>query len=380
MIGGTIMSLQQITQLLQAAIEASVYVAPTEPGLTYAELFEVGKRLGLKDGEINDAMPQVATQYFGGRDRRLQLPEHVWLMSGHLTSREDPELRKPEAFDFVALQLIELAREVGAANASLGRDIILARAVAGSIQRHDVEVAIALMLLSEQLVEDMGVLRFKSQQGGQRQLPSTGLNQPNASQLRRNKRDRTLAMPHVKDVIARRIDGRPKSIEPFGAFNEALESLSYGHFRLWWAQTVTELEATNPNLSPLSALVLSAAIVEGSLTFVVKYAQKLQLGVFGSTTFNNDPRTWRIEDLLNSATRGGESAILDPQTKSRADGLISTRQRIHAGRMLSEFPLGVPDLRPEEAREAKEIAAQVVRRVLIWLERYSQDLKNNAEP
>jgi hypothetical protein len=187
-------------------------------------------------------------------------------------------------------------------------------------------------------------------------------------------------MPHVKDVIARRIDGRPKSIEPFGAFNEALESLSYGHFRLWWAQTVTELEATNPNLSPLSALVLSAAIVEGSLTFVVKYAQKLQLGVFGSTTFNNDPRTWRIEDLLNSATRGGESAILDPQTKSRADGLISTRQRIHAGRMLSEFPLGVPDLRPEEAREAKEIAAQVVRRVLIWLERYSQDLKNNAEP
>jgi hypothetical protein len=38
--------------------------------------------------------------------------------------------------------------------------------------------------------------------------------------------------------------------------------------------------------------------------------------------------------------------------------------------MLSEFPAGVPDLRPDEARDAKTTAELVVRRVLDWLERY----------
>jgi hypothetical protein len=61
---------------------------------------------------------------------------------------------------------------------------------------------------------------------------------------------------------------------------------------------------------------------------------------------------------------------LDRQTKNLADGLILTRQRIHAGRMLSEFPRGMPDLRPEEAREARAVAERVVRQVLDWLDRY----------
>jgi hypothetical protein len=35
--------------------------------------------------------------------------------------------------------------------------------------------------------------------------------------------------------------------------------------------------------------------------------------------------------------------------------------------MLSEFPQGAPDLRPEEAPSAKATAELVVRRVLDWL-------------
>jgi hypothetical protein len=177
-------------------------------------------------------------------------------------------------------------------------------------------------------------------------------------------------MPHVRDVIERRMDGRSKSAEPLGAFAEQLEKLGYGHFRLWWNQTVAELSRTDPTSSPLSALVLAAALVEGALTFVVKHAQGLGLSVFGSTDFTKNPKTWRIDDLVAGAARGGDAAILDFQTKNRADGLVQTRQRIHAGRMLSEFPQGIPDLRPEEARDAKAIAEQVVRRILDWLEKY----------
>ena len=51
------MGLQEVVQVLQAAIEASVYVAPTEPGLTGAELFEIGKRRGLKNGAFADLEP-----------------------------------------------------------------------------------------------------------------------------------------------------------------------------------------------------------------------------------------------------------------------------------------------------------------------------------
>lgn len=64
---------------------------------------------------------------------------------------------------------------------------------------------------------------------------------------------------------------------------------------------------------------------------------------------------------------------MDPTIRSRADALIRTRQRIHAGRMLSDFPAGVPDLRPEEARDAKQTAELVVRSVLDWLERFPPD-------
>jgi hypothetical protein len=38
--------------------------------------------------------------------------------------------------------------------------------------------------------------------------------------------------------------------------------------------------------------------------------------------------------------------------------------------MLSAFPTGVADLRPEEAREAQRTADTVVRRVMDWLLKY----------
>jgi hypothetical protein len=118
-------------------------------------------------------------------------------------------------------------------------------------------------------------------------------------------------------------------------------------------------------------LVLSAALVEGALIFVVAHARKRNLNVFRSKDFDGAPRTWKIEDLVKSAATGNDSAILDEPTRFRAITLVQTRQRIHAGRMLSEFPSGmIPDLRPEEARDARATAEQVVRRVLDWLGRY----------
>jgi hypothetical protein len=107
--------------------------------------------------------------------------------------------------------------------------------------------------------------------------------------------------------------------------------------------------------SPVASLVLAAALVEGALTFVVKHARSQGLGVLASKDFDREPRNWKIDSLVASAAHGGDSAILDGPMRQRAEGLINARQRVHAGKMLSEFPDGTaPDLRPDEARDAKE--------------------------
>jgi hypothetical protein len=116
--------------------------------------------------------------------------------------------------------------------------------------------------------------------------------------------------------------------------------------------------------------VLAAALVEGALAFVVKHARAQNLGVFASTDFSRPTTSWSIDDLIKSAARGNDTAILTEQARLRAANPVSARQRFHAGRMLADFPQGVPDLRPEEAQEAKAIAELVVRRVLDWLEKH----------
>lgn len=186
--------------------------------------------------------------------------------------------------------------------------------------------------------------------------------------------------PMVRDVIERRSDGRSLAAEPFEAFGERLSGLGYGHFRAWWVQTVTELRRLDLSLNPVIAAVLSAALVEGALAFVVRHARQLGLGVLGSKTFDGSPQTWKIDDLVSSASSGGASAILDQPARHRADALIKVRQRIHAGRMLSDYPGGVPDLRPEESRDARQTAELVVRRILDWLDRNPPNADTSSKP
>lgn len=130
------------------------------------------------------------------------------------------------------------------------------------------------------------------------------------------------------------------------------------------------MRRSDDQLSSLSVCVLAAALIEGTLTFMVKHAKAIRIGPFGSTTFEKDPRHWKIEDLVASAASGGPEAILDPAARGRAEGVIRSRQRIHAGRLLAEHPGGLPDMRPEEARDARQTVELVVRQTLDWLDRH----------
>jgi hypothetical protein len=202
-------------------------------------------------------------------------------------------------------------------------------------------------VISNQLTENDGLVRFTG--GGVRGLPSEQLKahrHPHAKPLRER------AYPIVRDVVAR----RTAHAEPLDAFADELDKLGYRRFRLWWTQIVAELRVIDPTSAPVSSSVLAAALVEGALTFIVNHARKNDQ--FQSPNYERDPQTWKIEDLVRSAASGSPSAILSLQVKARAETLIRSRQRIHAGRMLSAYPGGPPDIRPDEARDAKGTAEQ----------------------
>ena len=247
----------------------------------------------------------------------------------------------------------------------MDRNVIVERAVAAGINRHDVEVAIACMVLCGSLQEKDGRVRF-SELRLARQLPSAEF--AIGAQGKSARPDRAQMYPVVREVVVRRADGRPRNAEPFGAFAEQLEVLGYRTFRGWWSQIVAELECGDVSASPVSVLVTAAAIVEGALTFAAKHSRDKGLDLFKSNNFDGEPKTWRLEHLVASAALGGDRRILNAQSKARAEALILTRQRIHAGRMLSLYPAGPPDLRPEEARDAKATAEIIVRNVLDWLQ------------
>ena len=358
---------QEINRLLVAALECSFYVAPKEPGLTYEELLEVGSRLSLQQGETSDAISETVTQYFGGKNSRL-LPNKEALHWHAFLFVEEPDYRNAHAFDFLYEQFAESARAHGARNARVEHSVIVERAVAQGIPEVDIEAAVAICIFADQFSEREGILQSKHH-GANFDSPSQALKQNPANRVHQNP-ERARVYPIVKDVIARRNDGRPKSAEPLAAFAGELQKLGYSAFRLWWTQLVGEYKQASRQTSSVTVAVLAAALVEGALTFVVKHARSKGLAVFRSSDFEGEPRSWKVEKLIASAASGGDDAILDQATKLRAEGLVQTRQRIHAGRMLSDIPTGPSDLKPEQARDAGLTAELVVGSVIEWLQKY----------
>ena len=350
----------EVLSLLRAALECSIYINPLEPGLFGSELVEIGKAAGFQPGEINDMLPQVGQTTFGGGGF---ITPDVSMRQGFLFfHHEEPSWRDPRACDFVVTELVKEEKAEGVQRARLDRAVIVARAVAEGISESSIQIAITTLVMGGSLEDNKGVIRFQARNAGiQRGLPSDMLRaQGRASQ----KPYKAKAYPLVKDVIARRSDGRLEQAEPLDAFGSELAKIGYGHFRTWWARMVAELRRSDDHSSPVAVAVLAAALVEGSLTFSARFARDRRLSAFQSSNFDGEPRSWKIEKLIESAAA---ARILDGPTRAQADALTLFRQRIHAGRMLSDHPGGVPDISPEQSRAAKSTADLVTRRVIDWL-------------
>jgi hypothetical protein len=358
--------MNDVSNLLKMAFECSVYAAPREPGLTKLEVGEVAQRLELLPGEVSDTLPTMVRPMRPGETRLLCKDR---LVDFNFFAEEEPDYRNPDAFEFVLVHLHELVRQVGEAKAWTARTSIVANGVARGLPEHDVDVAVTSYWLDGRLEEKNGELRL-TRSGRGYALPSQQIAQRSPDDKRFRSK---LGEVHrvVKDVVSHRNDGRVIHAEPLDALGAVLEKLGHGEFQVWWAQTVAELRRANAMAAPLSTCVLSAALCEAALIFVVARARTLGVGAFASNTFSGNPNRWRLDDLAASAAGGGLDAILDQPTRGRAERLNGIRQRIHVGRLMAGKPAGpIPDTRPEEAREAAETADTVVRAVLDWVEKH----------
>jgi hypothetical protein len=171
----------------------------------------------------------------------------------------------------------------------------------------------------------------------------------------------------VQDVIARRADGRAATANPLDTFEQLLAGLGHDRFRAWWTQIKQELRGLDPSLQPAAIIDHAASLAEAALCFVVPRAQAA--GLMRNVDASK-PRQWRFIDLIKGSKSGDKSVrpILDERTAQRGLDLNEAKQRRHAGFLIDTAPTGpIPDLKPEQARDALLTTDLIVRRVIDWL-------------
>jgi hypothetical protein len=148
-------------KFIAEALECGVFANPREPGLTFAEINEIGARAGFREGEIGDAFVTMGLQTMG-RGSKLLGPERQTTVTWKVFLPETPEYRDLEAFDFVYSEFAELARNLGQAKARMERDTLVSRAVSRGVSETGIEAAITILMLADHMVEKAGTLRRAS--------------------------------------------------------------------------------------------------------------------------------------------------------------------------------------------------------------------------
>ncbi len=136
--------------ILRAALDASVYLAPRNHGLSGDELEAVAKAAGLSVYQADTAIDGFDPLRRWEDDRYIA-PEGG-MLTGMLTgiSAAFNLPRKPEYRDATAFQRVRLALQM---NGPESRDVLVKRCASGAADEHAVEVAITVMVIDEILTE-----------------------------------------------------------------------------------------------------------------------------------------------------------------------------------------------------------------------------------
>lgn len=232
---------RQVQNLVLAALESSIYEAPLDSGLSVQEVVEVCKQAGVYEGECGDAIQGLvnARQVMpeSGHSRiRLGPAGPAPLGMADFMFEFQPDPRDPQAFQFVYDHFTDLERKLGRGRACASRAELVARARVSGYAEKPVQVAVEALLVTGILVQSEGMLK----RGGQYASPREQLPHRRTGNLRKRE-ELAVVLPLVRDIIARRTDGRARSPEPLDAFSDVVERLGHRRFVTWWAHVREEL-------------------------------------------------------------------------------------------------------------------------------------------
>ena len=261
----------QAAAVVQNVLVASIFASPDDHGLTLGELLEAGAIAGLREGELRDALRSSAHGIERSPNGRYGLGSVTQMLAIFFGQPAPGDPRNLEAFDFVWCQFRELDRDAGAGKGKVDKDVLLHRAASDGLDEHDVRVALAIYTLTNDISVHGTTLRSNK---------ASGWGQSPREELAREASPGTIPFKGaadfigtVADIISRRTDGRVSSAEPVRAFPEALESLGLPGLVRWWKSIAAELRVADPQTSPTTVIVLSAALAEAALCSLLERAK-----------------------------------------------------------------------------------------------------------
>lgn len=337
------------------ALIASMVVDPHLPGLSFNELKNLGAQHNLLAGEIGDKSKKYGVFRHTPDRIDFDVSQLNDCQYGIWEVNYQPEFRDLNAIKFIIEFFYNQSRSEGQANLGVPRNMLIARAVQQGIEEHDVDVAISLMLLSNAVKEIDGLIKpvgVPTKQDFSRR-ENLLYYRCTVKQL----------LPEVRDLIARRSDGRLPAAEPIDAMESIIAKMGHPKMVIWWRHMALELRSCDPNKMPAVVTVFSAALAEAALSLVVQHAQTNSLSMRNMPTA---PTRWKFHELVKDA-KSGTAQIIDEPLAQRCLTLNDDRQRIHAGRHIdSASPYPHVDFRYEQARDALATLDTLLRKVLDW--------------
>lgn len=366
------------------ALEASMYFAPRTPGLTAAELVEVGARLGLDADQVHFQLRGRPT------DGERVLPFGV---DPSMFGTYAGDLRTLPAFDHVVAAFNEAHRTAMGRDAWVSREAVVTAGEAAGLPRVDVEYAVAMFRAFDGVpaADDRWVLRRVKPTST---LPSAQRSGPAGAKLTRRDGYAEL-VASVGEVVERRAgsatrrdappashdgpaathDGpadvhapaaeppprAPAGDDPVAAFGASLPALGQQRLVPWWSQLAAERRAAHHGGAALTTCLLAAWMTEGALTIACRRA-----GIPRPDPKATKPVRLTLTELARVATAIG----LEAELRGRIEQLSRIRQRIQSTRLFDEKSAW-SQLRDEDADASSATLEATLEVILAWHARSS---------
>jgi predicted nucleotide-binding protein len=206
---------REYQDLVETALEASVYCAPEAHGLSEDEILEVAARLGRGKGATKEAVTRIrSSPLFEHRNGRIQLGRNPNLKCAQfLLGRFQPvDPRNVNALNFPLHHLDKLYEEHGSAGAHATRAEFIRAGKEQHLSAHDVHIAITVLALGHYLAEKDGAYA-RDPLTASHPMPSSQLNQNGMTYFPRELLGATL--PIVKAIVDER-GRRPSPVSSEG--------------------------------------------------------------------------------------------------------------------------------------------------------------------